>query len=310
MENVTALATRAPAVEWSEDQRALIKRTVAPDATNDELAMFLHVAKKAGLDPLQKQIWFVKRSGRVTVQAGVDGLQARALRMPDCEGIASAVVYEKEDFTFDKAKGEVVKHQSNPFGAQGALVGAWGIVHRKGKAPFVALIRYAEYADSNSPLWKNKPAVMLEKVARSTALRRAYPEDFGGIYDPAEMGREASPEAMKAIEAEAIDVPHAPAEPPPEDARVAPPQDAAKAVEAKPEPPKSTAPPPHVLALWSEVKVARGEAKSRDPAKTRQAFADGAKEVWGEKPKPSNEWTPEDVAKVRIAIFGPNDIEF
>jgi hypothetical protein len=43
-ENVTTLATRTPVVEWSEDQRALIKRTVAPEATNDELAMFLHVA--------------------------------------------------------------------------------------------------------------------------------------------------------------------------------------------------------------------------------------------------------------------------
>jgi phage recombination protein Bet len=203
--NVTALATRAP--EWSEDQRALIKRTVAPEATNDELAMFLHVAKKAGLDPLQKQIWFVKRrqkvtkngreewEDRVTIQAGVDGLQARALRMPDCEGIQAAVVYAKDDFVFDKAKGEVLRHQGNPFGAQGEIVGAWAIVRRAGKTPFVALIRFSEYVDDRSFLWKNKPSVMIEKVARSTALRRAYPEDFGGIYDPAEMGKDAAPEA-------------------------------------------------------------------------------------------------------------------
>ncbi len=316
--NVTALATRAPAPEWSEDQRALIKRTVAPDATNDELAMFLHVAAKAGLDPLQKQVWFVKRSGRVTIQAGVDGLQARALRMPDCEGIASAVVYEKEDFVFDKAKGEVVRHQSNPFGAQGQLVGAWGIVHRKGKAPFVALIRYAEYADSNSPLWKNKPAMMLEKVARSTALRRAYPEDFGGIYDPAEMGREASPDAMKAIEGEVVERPRAAETPalPASGTVEAPRQEApktaaypnvAKAAEALggTVEPKKGPPPPYVMALFNETLASEGGNKKLAQGR----FIKGAESVFGATPKASNEWTQDDATKVRAAIF-PNDVDF
>jgi phage recombination protein Bet len=290
--NVTALATRAPAPEWNEEQRALIKRTVAPDATNDELAMFLHVAAKAGLDPLQKQVWFVKRSGRVTIQAGVDGLQARALRMPDCEGIASAVVYEKEDFLFDKAKGEVVRHQSNPFGAQGSLVGAWGIVHRRGKAPFVALIRYAEYADSNSPLWKNKPAVMLEKVARSTALRRAYPEDFGGIYDPAEMGTAASPEGMKAIEGEVV----APAaEALPAAGRVeAPPVEAARVVAPQPF-------PAHVAKLWSRCKKEHGP-------KAKEAFATAAREVFGDVSRPSNEWTVVECMDVEHVLFPVVDV--
>jgi phage recombination protein Bet len=298
MDNVTALATRTPAPEWSEDQRALIKRTVAPDATNDELAMFLHVAAKAGLDPLQKQVWFVKRSGRVTIQAGVDGLQARALRMPDCDGIASAVVYEKEDFVFDKAKGEVVRHQSNPFGAQGALVGAWGIVHRRGKAPFVALIRFSEYADSNSPLWKNKPAVMLEKVARSTALRRAYPEDFGGIYDPAEMGREASPEGIKAIEGEVVEVK---AEPLPAAGRVeVQPPVAEKKVEAAPAK-KGGAPPACVAKLWARCKQEHG-------AKAQEAFAAAAREVFGDVSRPSNEWSAVECMDVEHVLFPVVDV--
>jgi phage recombination protein Bet len=315
--SVTALATRAP--EWSEDQRALIKRTVAPEATNDELAMFLHVAKKAGLDPLQKQIWFVKRrqkvtkngreewEDRVTIQAGVDGLQARALRMPDCEGIQAAVVYAKDDFVFDKAKGEVLRHQGNPFGAQGEIVGAWAIVRRAGKTPFVALIRFSEYVDDRSFLWKNKPSVMIEKVARSTALRRAYPEDFGGIYDPAEMGKDAAPEAMRAIDGEVIEPKPEPAPALPPAGKVeAPPPAAARTVEAQPQRPAT--PPPHVMALWNEVKAAKGE--TRTSHKTRAAFEDGAKAVWGDKPKPSEQWTPEETAKVREHILGPDDIRF
>lgn len=291
MDNVTAIA-RQPAPEWTDEQRNLIKRTVAPDATNDELAMFLHVAKKAGLDPLQKQVWFVKRSGRVTVQAGVDGLQARALRMPDCEGISSAAVYEKEEFLFDKAKGEVVKHQSNPFGQMGALIGAWGIVRRKGKTPFCALVRFAEYADSNSPLWKNKPSVMIEKVARSTALRRAYPEEFGGIYDPAEMGSAAHTEEpehvsapaaagalpARAVEAEVVEV---------------------KAEQPKPEAPKPT--PAYVSALWARAqKTHGGNAGTKWQSAAKEAGIT----------TPSREWSADECLQVERVLFADADIEF
>jgi phage recombination protein Bet len=310
--NVTALATRAPALDWNEDQRALIKRTVAPDATNDELAMFLHVAKKAGLDPLQKQIWFVKRKqnvgtrespkweDRVTIQAGVDGLQARALRMPDCEGIQSAVVYAKDDFVFDKATGEVLRHQGNPFGAQGDIVGAWAIVRRAGKTPFVALIRFSEYHDDRSFLWKAKPSVMIEKVARSTALRRAYPEDFGGIYDPAEMGTAASPEAMKAIEGEVVAA--APVEALPAAGKVEAPLPAAeRTVEAKPE--TTGAPAPHVLALWGRTK----RSHKGNKILAQGAWDRAAAEVFGDAPIPSSKWTVEQTKQVEAILF-PEDV--
>lgn len=318
MSNVTAIATCSPVPpQWSEDQRTLIKRTVAPDATNDELAMFLHVAAKAGLDPLQKQIWFVKRrqkvekngqeswEDRVTIQAGVDGLQARALRMPDCEGIQSAVVYAKDDFVFDKAKGEVVRHLGNPFGAQGDIVGAWAIVRRAGKTPFVALIRFSEYVDLRSFLWKNKPTVMIEKVARSTALRRAYPENFGGIYDPAEMGKDASPEAMKAIECEVVEVKHdpAPAAALPATGKVeVPPPAAARTVEVlPPAPPKSSAPPPYVMAMWERLVKQEGGNK-----KLAKAHWDKAAQAAGA-PIESKDWTPEHAAAVADHLW-PKDV--
>jgi hypothetical protein len=69
--------------------------------------------------------------------------------------------------------------------------------------PFVSIVRFAEYDNGNNPLWKSKPAVMIDKVAKSTALRLAYPEQLGGIYDRAELSGRAD------------DVePNAPAEPP------------------------------------------------------------------------------------------------
>lgn len=174
---------------WTREQRELIKATCARDATDDELALFLHVAAQSGLDPLRRQIHFMKYQGRVTIVADINGLQARAAREADFEGILHAVVYAKDVFEVNHVTGEVVKHTSNPLGANGDVVGAWAVVRRKGKLPFVSIVRFNEYFNTANANWKSKPTVMIDKCAKSTALRLAYPEQLGGIYDEAEMGK-------------------------------------------------------------------------------------------------------------------------
>ena len=195
----------AVAKGWSREEIEVIKATCAPDASDAELAMFLHVARQQELDPLQRQIHFVKRrqkrkdrdgndvvvngrpvwDERITIQAGVDGMQARALRFSDCEGVRYAAVFEKDDFAVDRTTGAVLRHASNPFVA-GRCLGAWAVVDRRGRRPFFVVVRMEEFYDGRNTMWKGKPVTMIEKVARATALRRAYPEAFGGTRDPAE----------------------------------------------------------------------------------------------------------------------------
>jgi len=187
----TALATKPESVvQWTPEQRDLIKRTVAPGATDDELSMFLHIAQRSGLDPLRRQVHFSKIGGRVSVIADINGLQDRAAQETDYEGILFAAVYEKDDFLFDHKNGVVMKHESNPFGDNGKLLGAWAIVKRRNMLPFVSLVRFDEYFNQNNPLWKSKPAVMIIKCAKSTALRLAYPGPLGSIYERAELDKE------------------------------------------------------------------------------------------------------------------------
>lgn len=172
------------------EQRMVIRNTCAPkEVTEDEFRLFLHVASVSGLDPLRRQIHCMKLSGRLTIVADINGLQARAARESDYEGIAHAVVYANDDFSFNQKTGEVVKHESNPFKA-GAPIGAWAIVRRKGMLPFVSLVRFTEYDNPNNPLWKTKPGVMIDKCAKSSALRLAYPEQLGNVYEEAELGKE------------------------------------------------------------------------------------------------------------------------
>jgi phage recombination protein Bet len=187
-------------VVWTQEQKELIKKTVATDATDAELAMFLHIAAKAGLDPLQKQIHFTKRNGKVTVIADISGLQARAARNADFRGSLFAAVHAKDDFEYDATIGKVVKHAFNAFGDRGPIKGAWATVEREGKLPFTALVRFEEFNQPQSPTWRQMPSVMITKVARSTALRQAYPEQFGGIYERAEMDQAGPSDTEKVAE--------------------------------------------------------------------------------------------------------------
>src|SRR5690349_15790786 len=80
---------------WSAEQVELIKSTVAKGATDNELKLFLYTAKRTGLDPLTKQIHFVKRGQQMTIQTGIDGYRAIAERTGQLAGIDDAV-YETD----------------------------------------------------------------------------------------------------------------------------------------------------------------------------------------------------------------------
>lgn len=89
-------------------------------------------------------------------------------------------------------------------------------------------------------------------------------------------------------------------------------QEAARVIEAEvvppppPEPPKAKAgPPPHVMALFNKCLAAEGKNKRAAQAR----FTAGAEAVFGEKPKPSSEWTEDDAKRVEAALW-PDDIPF
>lgn len=180
---------------WTDEQVELIKNTVAKNATDDELKLFLYTAKRTGLDPLTKQIHFVKRGfgdkAQMTVQTGIDGYRAIAERTGQLAGIDDAV-FEGDSPTD--------QHPTK------ATVNVYRMV--KGlRVAFVASARWEEYAPQGNQafMWKKMPYLMLGKCAEALALRKAFPNDLTGLYTNEEMAQaDTSPKTIQTTHHEVI----------------------------------------------------------------------------------------------------------
>lgn len=157
---------------FSPEQVAIIKNTVAKGVTDTELAYFLMLAQSVHLNPFKKEIWCYKdNKGNVIIFAGRDGFLTAAQKTPAFNGLRSAFVCEKDDFKLDIPNNKI--EHSFGAGQRGKIIGAYAIAFRKDGEP---TIEWADFATFNKGYnaWKSHPGEMIQKVAESKALKKAF----------------------------------------------------------------------------------------------------------------------------------------
>ena len=168
---------------FTPEQVDLIKRTICKDSTDDELKLFIHVAKKSKLDPFARQIHAVKRYTKegpvMSIQVGIDGYRLIAHRTGLCAGISDATFAYKVDI-----HGKTSRH-----------IDAASVIVKKVVAgavcEFVATAYWDEYypGERGGYMWHQRPKGQLAKCAEALALRKAFPNELSGLYTEEEMQR-------------------------------------------------------------------------------------------------------------------------
>jgi len=149
-----------------------IRATCLPaNASNEEFAAFLMVAKEHGLNPITREIYaFPKKGGGIQPIVGIDGWMNLINSHPQCDGV------EFDDIKDDKGK----------------LAAITCRIYRKDRSRPTMVTEYMDECRRPTEPWQKWPARMLRHKAAIQCARYAF--GFAGIIDPEEAER--SPEVI------------------------------------------------------------------------------------------------------------------
>lgn len=167
----------------NEEEIELIKNTLGADLTKNELELGLYQARRTGLDPLSRQIYFLKIAGKLSISPSIDGFRLIAERSGKYGG------------------------QKGPYwcGADGEWKDVWlddtpphaakvGVLRSDFQEPMWAVARFKEYCQKNADgtlnrMWAKMAATMIAKCTEALALRKAFPHELSGLYTRDEMAQ-------------------------------------------------------------------------------------------------------------------------
>lgn len=276
-----------PAAFFSPEQEKMILSNFLGGASREEATVLLEIVKRRRLDPFSRQVYFVKRWDAQkreevwAIQTSIDGLRSIAERTGKYDGQDEPEYGTDDAGPFCKVKVYRKDWSSNRY--------AMGIA-------YLSEFIQKKKDGTVTSFWQRMPRLMLAKCAEALAIRKAFPEDTGGLYISEEMPEQSAEPTQRlppkrAEPVEETKEPEAAAE-----------VHQAEVVETKPAKRET---PAHVKDLWDRAGKEYGE-KGREPkwrVAALRAFGIG-------KVPPVSEWTEENSKAVEAALFTPTDVPF
>lgn len=185
--------------------------------TDQECMMFMAMCSAQKLDPFNREAYLIKYGDKpASMVVGKDVFTKRAQRNPRCRGYEAGVYVMRND-AVEQRKGSMVLPGEK-------VVGGWASVRIEGfDEPIFDSVSFDEYAGkrkdgSLNGQWAKMPGTMIRKVALVHALREAFPDDLGGLYDSSEIGMEQSslPDEPVMVQADVIETAPVPQQPAPQ----------------------------------------------------------------------------------------------
>lgn len=244
--------------------------------TPTEILTFMQLCKAHRLNPFLKEAYLVKYGDSpATIITGKDAFTKRAQANPRFRGMEAGVTVNNNG-TMHRRDGSMVLPEE-------VLLGGWCKVYVEGyEKPMFDEVSLSEYSTGKSN-WKRMPATMIRKVAIVHALREAFPDDLGGLYDSSEMGAQGESQIP-------VDAP-------------------TEELEVVAEAPVVDSPAPEEVdmkkTLWNELATVKAQAEGMGiTAEGMISWANAHIVNPDGTPKPMNLYTAEEIAAFRDHIAG------
>ena len=142
--------------------------------TDQEVVMFMQLAKFQHLNPFLKEAYLVKFKGRpAQIITSKEAFMKRANANPHFKGVKAGIIVARGDEM--KLLNGTVKMPKDQ------LIGGWATVSRDDREETHVELSISEFSKGQST-WNTMPATMIRKSAMVNALREAFPQELGALY--------------------------------------------------------------------------------------------------------------------------------
>ncbi len=172
-----------------------IKDYICPLADDKEIKVFLELCKHQNLNPFIGDVYLIKykQNEKAQTVVGRHLFNKRADAHPQYNGMKQYYIVQIKGQP-QAQRFAIESGGYDPSHPDMKLVGAVTEVYRKDRVHPSVGVAYMKEFDKGHARWKDMPTEMILKVSEVLALRKAFPQEFQGMYISEEMGIESTPE--------------------------------------------------------------------------------------------------------------------